>query len=177
MKSFRLVLASASIVALGAAQMVMAAGSTTSTLNVTATVEGSCIIKSVSAVDFAKTYSPLNTADTYSDGAITISCVKGTHPMITLDDGKNNAGVAGVRKLLNASTSEALTYELFKPASGTTCNHTETARWGSDVAGAFDAGVSGGIADATFGICGKIAAGQDVQSGTFSDQVTATVSF
>jgi spore coat protein U-like protein len=41
----------------------------------------------------------------------------------------------------------------------------------------FDPGVAGGLASTTISICGKIDAGQDVSTGSYSDQVIATVTF
>jgi spore coat protein U-like protein len=41
----------------------------------------------------------------------------------------------------------------------------------------FDPGPASGFADTTFSICGKIDARQDVITGTYTDQVIATVTF
>jgi spore coat protein U-like protein len=41
----------------------------------------------------------------------------------------------------------------------------------------FDPGPASGFADTTFSICGKIDARQDVTTGTYTDQVIATVTF
>ena len=86
MKSFKILLASASLIALGAANAAIA-GTVTNNLNVTATIDASCSIDSVSAVNFGNAYHPANNQPTYAAGAVTVSCVKGSHPTITLDGG------------------------------------------------------------------------------------------
>ncbi len=177
MKSIRFFLASVSIVAVGAVNTANA-GTATSNLNVTATIDASCTIDSVSAVNFGNSYHPASTQPTYSAGSITVACVKGTHPTITLDAGQNPDGTTGLRAMKNATTSELLTYHLLKPAGvGHTCNNSETDAWGASGQSVFDPGVATGIAATTFSVCGKIDAQQDVSTGAYNDTVIATVVF
>jgi spore coat protein U-like protein len=179
MNGLKSTLATASLLALlshGAAQ---ATTSITDTVNITATIAASCAISSVAAVNFGTNYNPSNTSATYADGSITIACVKGTHPTIALSSGNNPDAVTGARRMAHASIAgEVLAYSLFKPAgTGFSCSHTETEAWGASGLDVFDPGVAGGLASTTISICGKIDAGQDVSTGSYSDQVIATVTF
>jgi spore coat protein U-like protein len=179
MNGLKTTLAAASLLALltqGAAQ---AATSITDTINVSATIAASCSISSVAAVDFGTNYNPSNTSPTYAGGGITIACVKGTHPTIALSGGNNPDAVTGARRMTNTSVpGEVLSYSLFKPTGAAfTCTQTETETWGASGLAVFDPGPASGFADTTFSICGKIDARQDVITGTYTDQVIATVTF
>ena len=179
MNGLKSTLATASLLALlshGAAQ---ATTSITDTVNITATIAASCAISSVAAVNFGTNYNPSNTSATYADGSITIACVKGTHPTIALSGGNNPDTVTGARRMTNTSVpGEVLSYSLFKPTGAAfTCTQTETETWGASGLAVFDPGPAGGFAATTFSICGKIDARQDVTTGTYTDQVIATVTF
>lgn len=178
MNGLKSTLATASLLALftqGAAQ----ATSITETIDVTATIIASCAISSVAAVDFGTNYNPSNTSPTYAGGGITIACVKGTHPTIALGGGKNPDTVTGARRMTKTSVpGEVLSYSLFKPTGAAfTCTQTETETWGASGLAVFDPGPASGFAATTFSICGKIDARQDVTTGTYTDQVIATVTF
>lgn len=177
MKSFRLMFASASLLAASVAT----AGTSPQTANlaVSASVEASCTIDSVSAISFGS-YNPANTQPTYAAGSITVSCVKGLHPYIALNSGLN-ADQAGVRAMKNGN-SELLSYQIFKPtlvanSLNNTCNNNETDPWGSADTARLDLGVSPNITPVTYGVCGKIDALQNVGAGTYNDTVIATVTF
>ena len=178
MNGLKSTLATASLLALftqGAAQ----ATSITETIDVTATIAASCAISSVAAVDFGTNYNPSNTSPTYAGGGITIACVKGTHPTIALSGGNNPDTITGARRMTNTSVpSEVLSYSLFKPTGAAfSCTQTETETWGASGLAVLDPGPAAGFAATTFSICGKIDARQDVTTGTYSDQVIATVTF
>jgi spore coat protein U-like protein len=73
---------------------------------------------------------------------------------------------------------EVLSYSLFKPTGAAfTCTQTETETWGASGLAVFDPGPASGFGDTTFSICGKIDARQDVITGTYTDQVIATITF
>ena len=179
MNGLKSTLATASLLALFTQGAAQAATSITDTIDVTATVAASCAISSVAVVDFGTNYNPSNTAPTYAGGAITIACVKGTHPTISLSGGNNPDTITGARRMTNTSVpGEVLSYSLFKPAGAAfTCTQTETEIWGASGLSVFDPGPAAGFASTTFSICGKIDARQDVTTGTYSDQVIATVTF
>ena len=179
MNGLKSTLATASLLALWVHGAAQATTSVTQTIDVTATISASCSISSVAAVDFGTNYNPANTAPTYADGSITIACVKGTHPTIALSSGNNPDTVSGLRRMANTTTpGDNLAYSLFKPAGAAfSCTHAETEAWGSAGPSVFDPGVAGGFATTTISICGKIDARQDVSTGTYTDQVIATVTF
>ena len=175
MNGFKTTLATASLLALFTQGAAQAATSITDTINVSA----SCSISSVAAVDFGTNYNPSNTSPTYAGGGITIACVKGTHPTIALSGGNSPDAVTGVRRMTNTSVpGEVLSYSLFKPTGvAFTCTQTETETWGASGLAVFDPGPASGFGETTFNICGKIDARQDVITGTYTDQVIATITF
>jgi len=179
MNGLKSTLATASFLALFTQGAAQAATSITDTIDVTATIAASCAISSVAAVDFGTNYNPSNTSPTYAGGAITIACVKGTHPTIALSGGNNPDTITGARRMTNTSVpSEVLSYSLFKPTGAAfSCTQTETETWGASGLAVLDPGPAAGFAATTFSICGKIDARQDVSTGTYTDQVIATVTF
>ncbi len=179
MNGLKTTLAAASLLALLTQGASHAATSITDTINVSATIAASCSISSVAAVDFGNNYNPSNISPTYAGGSISIACVKGTHPTIALSGGNNPDAVTGARRMANtAAPGEVLSYSLFKPAGASyTCTQTETETWGASGLAVFDPGPASGFAATTFSICGKIDARQDVVTGTYTDQVIATVTF
>ncbi len=154
------------------------AGQATSDLTVTANVNASCTINT-SPVSFGS-YSPASAQPTYVSGAVTVACVKGTVPVISLSTGLNPGASAGERAMKLTSGNDLLSYFLYKPASivaNTSCTNTETDPWGSVGTERFEPGAVSGIAASIYNICGKIPAGQDVATGAYQDTVTATVDF
>ena len=133
-----------------------------SSFNVTANVQPKCTISAIN-FDFGA-YDPLNATavTTPLTNIVTTSCVKGTAYTIALTTGGNASGTS------NGMTNgtDILLYQLFQ-ADGTT-------RWN----GASTASVtSTGKASVTLQAIGKIAAGQDVGTGSYSDSVVANVTF
>jgi spore coat protein U-like protein len=179
MNSLKISLASASLLALLTQGAAHATTSITDTIDVTATIAASCAISSVAAVDFGTNYNPSNTSPTYASGAITVACVKGTQPTIALSGGNNPDTVTGARRMTNTSVAgEVLSYSLFKPTGAAfSCTQTETEIWGASGLAVLDPGAATGFAGTTYSICGKIDARQDVTTGTYSDEVIATVTF
>ena len=127
----------------------------TGTLNVSATVIDSARIISIGAIAFGN-YDPTSPSDTTANGSVVVSATKSMTYTVyigadrTLTSGANN-----------------LTYELYSDVG-------LTSAWGSTLA----TGVgytSAGVANATRTIYGKVAAGQDVVSGAYTDTVTITV--
>ena len=173
MKSFKLLLASASIAAIASAGTAFA-GTATQNISVTATVNASCTIDNVAPVSFG-TYDPTLATPTTAAGSITVSCVKGTHPTVALGNGLN-PDVNGVRAMKHSTAADVLSYQLFKP-TGIICTGQETDVWGATGQAVLDPGVSASSAAVTYGVCGKLDAQQNVSAGTYSDTVIATVSF
>ncbi|MBN3781028.1 spore coat protein U domain-containing protein [Burkholderia sp. Ac-20345] len=153
------------------------AGSTTSSLGVTASVAANCTINTT-AVSFS-TYDPVSanasTALT-ATGAVQIACTKGAAPTVTLGLGSNASG--STRRLIGASSSDLLTYELYQPsgtAPGAACAYTTV--WGATGSSIFTPTTATSKAARTYNVCGQISGGQDVTVDTYSDTVVATVNF
>ncbi len=153
-----------------------AAGTKTAPLSVTATVAATCDI-STTAVAFG-TYDPTTATSTDGNGAVTLTCVKGSLPVVSMDLGKN--AVAAVRNMKGAGT-DVLSYELYQPANntvGTSCTGTENVVWGDGTNGnQFNATAATDALARSYNICGRIVAGQNVAADSYSDTVTAKVDF
>ncbi len=153
------------------------AGTATATLDVTASIDASCTI-SATPVAFGA-YNPTSANAHYASGNVTIGCVKGSVPTVALNGGQNQGASAIERSMKHATDTDLLAYSLFKPSAtvpNTACANNEADAWGSDVAERFSpTGVT--LNGAVYHVCGKIAAGQDVGAGAYSDVVTATVEF
>ncbi len=118
--------------------------------------------------------SPLNTS-----GSITITCVKGTTPTIGLDLGLNASG--STRRMIDSPPSGTyLNYELYQPPdnlAGTACSFPGATVWGSAGANLFSPTAAPSKAARTYSICGTVPAGQNPNAGSYTDTVTATVTF
>jgi spore coat protein U-like protein len=93
-----------------------------------------------------------------------VACTKGAAPSITLGAGANASG--STRQL--AFGSERLTYELFSNSGRTTV-------WNST--NVLTPGAAPSKAARDFSVYGRIASGQDVSAGSYTDTVVATVNF
>ncbi len=151
----------------------------TGTLEVIATVDPYCRITST-PVNFGNYRPHGNTL--FATGKLTLTCTKNTAPsLVRLDHGKNAAGGA-VRKMIGAvvagQQAETLTYELYKPTVDNACTESSTNVWGDDTdSGLSLANVIAAGESREISVCGKLAAGQFVTPGTYSDMVTASVEF
>lgn len=140
----------------------------TSSLQVSATVANTCSI-STSAVAFG-TYDPLvanASAPLDQTGSVTITCTKGLDATIGLNLGSNASG--STRRMTDGA-SDYLTYELYKDSG-------RTAVWGNSGADLNDPGPAPSKAPRAITIYGRVAGGQDVPAGSYTDTVTATVNF
>lgn len=153
-----------------------AAGTKSAPLSITATVAATCDI-STTAVAFGN-YDPTAATPTNVNGTVTLTCVKGSLPVVSMDLGTNAA--AAVRNMKGAGT-DLLSYELYQPANnvvGTSCAGTETVVWGDGTNGVqFNATAATDALARSYNICGRIVAGQNVAADSYSDTVTAKVDF
>ena len=167
------------------------AGTDTSNLNVSASVQQVCTI-TTTTVAFG-TYDPFVAnatagADKTAQGAVNLTCTKGsgspTAVTIGLGAGSNAAGNTGTpattRALKDSATANYLDYELYQPNGTTpvaTCTFSGTV-WNSANLLATTGTTWGVVAGAqAFKVCGVIPKGQDPVQGTFADIVVATVNF
>ena len=163
---------------------VQADDTTSANINVTATVSSSCTI-GVENIDFNK-YDPSSpTPTSATGGAIILTCVKGSAPVVSINNGKN---YNGTRQAVRTTTvagvteNEYLAYELYQPPSvqpETACpgNATGATKWGIEPANVFTTAAATTNLGRRYNICGLMNAGQNVGPGTYNDQVSVTASF
>ena len=169
-------------VAICAANMSYAAGAQTATVTIHATVAPTCSI-SATSLEF-NNYDPTSTTDKTGTGTVTLTCVKGSQPTISLTTGLNPNG--SQRRMINAVTNDFLTYELYKPTAtnpsidlpNTACAGTENVVWGLDVPSRLHPPIAPSADPLTYNICGVIPKGQlTVGTGDYTDTVTAAINF
>jgi len=148
---------------------VPASGATaTANLAVSTTVGNTCTI-STTALAFGA-YDPIVTnASTalIGQGGVVLTCTKNAATTIGLALGAN--ALASVRRMTDGATNY-LTYELYQDASSVQV-------WGTAGVALLTPAVAPSKAPRTFVVYGKVAGGQDVPSGTYTDTVVATVNF
>jgi spore coat protein U-like protein len=148
------------------------AGTATANLSVSASVAANCTI-STSALSFGS-YDPVSTnASTplSGTGGVTVTCTSGASAAITLDAGTTPAaGSSNAVPLrqVGDGTGDLLAYALYQDAPHTTA-------WGN-TSGTGIGDTGNGTAQ-SITVYGSVAAGQNVPAGSYSDTVTATVTF
>lgn len=148
----------------------------TSSLTAIASVPGNCSV-STTPVAF-NTYDPIVvnlSAALNATGSVTVTCVKGTAPVIALGLGSHASGA--VRRM--SSGADFLAYELYQPpgtAPGTPCSFPALSVWGS-AGNAFSTTAAPSKNPRVYSICGTVPAGQNPSVGTYTDTVVATVIF
>lgn len=175
MKNKQLYRVSASFSLLLLSSLASAAGSSNTMLNVIASVPSSCQI-STHSVMFGN-YDPASSSATTATGNVTLTCVKGSLPTVTMDWGQN---ASGNFRAMKGGNSEVLQYQLYQPSSNTpgiACTYNESVVWGNTAGEKFVATVSPSIVPRTYNICGVIPAGQDVSTDFYQDKVIAQVDF
>jgi spore coat protein U-like protein len=142
------------------------AGSSSTNLNVSATVTDNCTI---STADLAfGAYDPIVTnasSPKDSTGTVSITCTSGAVTNVELDLGANAS--VGTRRM--KAGSSYLTYEIYQDSGRTTV-------WGTN-ANKLDTGTAPNFNLRAFTAYGRITAGQDIPAGSYTDTVLATVNF
>jgi spore coat protein U-like protein len=160
----------------GAAAMMAAttgaamANTSTTNLSVSAQVSSTCTI-AAGALTFTS-YDPVAATQVDGSAALTVSCTKGATATVTLGQGSHAGGgstdAVPVRRMAD-SGSNFLAYALFSDTGRSTT-------WGN-TAGTGVSYTSTSSAGSPITVYGRIAASQDVPSGSYSDTVVATVTF
>ena len=168
----RFALASAILIAVGsAAPSTAVAGSANANLNITASVPNNCTI-SAAPVSFGA-YDPIVTnASSPLDGTGTlgIDCTDGADYLVTLGQGDNaGSGSSNAIPARNLSLNgKKLSYNLYQnPARNTVWANTNETGVSSKATGG----------PAVMNVFGRILPGQNVPAGSYSDTVTATVTY
>jgi spore coat protein U domain-containing protein, fimbrial subunit CupE1/2/3/6 len=139
----------------------------TANLSVTASVQNKCTI-TTSAVSFG-TYDPVvDNATTPLDaqGAVILACTKGAAG--TRIDLGQGAHFSGARRM--QAGTEFLTYELYSDSGRATV-------WGAGSGSGVSPTAAPSIAARSFPVYGRVAGGQDVAVGSYTDTVVATINF
>jgi spore coat protein U-like protein len=139
------------------------AGSATSTVAVSASVPASCTI-SAGTLAFS-TYDPLSASNLDAAGSLSIACAKGTAYEVLLGNGGN---YSSGRRMSDGSGS-FLGYEVYSNAGRTTVFGGTTGNGVGATASSKNA--------VSISLYGRITAGQDVATGSYSDSVQSTINF
>jgi spore coat protein U-like protein len=170
------VLATTTILLVPPAGYLFAASSAGVGLSVTASVSAKCVVSSTSVVAFGA-YDPVVTnasggTDLDGTGSLGIKCTPGNGTSISLDSGANASGNQRRMQGPTGSSSAFLNYNVYSDA-------TRTTAWGNGSNGASSFGITAAsnAAERTFTVYGRVPKGQDVNVGSFTDTVQATVNF
>jgi spore coat protein U-like protein len=157
--------------ALLASSSAVLAATTTGNVPVTATVGSNCILTTV-PLTFG-VYDPLSATAKTGAGQIQLVCTVGATPSVVVDVGLNVAG--SQRRMV--SGGNFLNYDVFQPASNAAnaaCTYV-TAYPTSGLGFGLTAAPS--TASRTYNVCGQIPALQSAPNGSYTDTVTATITF
>ncbi|NJC04380.1 spore coat protein U-like protein [Sphingomonas kaistensis] len=143
-----------------------AAGSTQTTMNVSATVQNSCLV-SASPMLFGN-YDPVGAAVTNGTSAITVTCTTGTNFVVGLNAGNAAGATVAARQMSNAA--HRLNYSLFSDAA-------RSSNWGNTPGLDTPATTTATGSPSVLTVYGQIAANQNVPGGAYADTVTITVSY
>src|SRR5436190_8374625 len=145
------------------------AGSTTNTMNVTATVTANCAVTTAPS-DFTGSYDPVSANATTPAGDLTFTqsivfkCTKSSSGVTT--GITNGANFSSGRRLADTGAANFLNYDLYQPAAvgaGASCAYSQV--YSTAGAGLFAVAGSNfttGGTNVTVKICGKIPGAQDV---------------
>lgn len=152
--------------ALGLATTPAFATTATITFNVTANVATNCTV-SATALGFGSYTGAVNSAQS----TVTVTCTNTTPYTVGLDAGKFTTGSVTNRQMSPTGTPTAggLLYGLFS-------NGTWTTNWGNTLATNWVIGTGNGAAQALT-VYGQIPAAQFVTPGSYTDTITATVTY
>lgn len=144
----------------------------TTTFQVTATVVKSCSIDSASTLAFGN-YNPISSTPLDQTSSIVVRCTNGTPYTLALNGGTTTGGtIAG--RLMTTGAVNTLSYQLYTNSGRTTV-------WGDGTLGSSTVtGTGTGVLVAneqTLTVYGRIPINQTSAIGTYSDTITATLTF
>src|SRR5262245_22314495 len=154
------------------------AGTASTNLAISANISNNCTI-TTTAVAFGA-YDPLVTnaaTPLNGNGTVSIACTKGAATTVALDLGSN---ASGSTRRMSDGGGNFLNYETYQPPNntpGTACSYASPTVWGTSGANLFTPAVAPSKASRSYNVCGQVAAGQDLPSGSYNDTVLATVNF
>jgi len=158
-----LAVASLGFLALGLAPMPGVAATATTTFAVTATVQATCVV-SATALPFG-TYTAVVANAT---STVSVTCTNTTPYNVGLNAGLATGATVTTRKMTGPA-SALLGYSLFSDAA-------RTVNWGQTIGTDTVTGTGNGSAQ-VLTVYGDVAAGQYVAPGSYTDTITATVTY
>jgi spore coat protein U domain-containing protein, fimbrial subunit CupE1/2/3/6 len=139
------------------------AATATTTFQVTATVNATCLI---SATNLA--FGAYTGTQTDATSTVTVTCTNTTPYNVGLNAGTFSGATVTTRRMSGTDAS-GLAYSLFQDSS-------RTVNWGNTVGTDTLAGTGNGAAQALT-VYGRVPASQFVAPGSYADTITATVTF
>lgn len=138
------------------------AATATSSMSVTATVQATCTISAGALAFGTYTSTQLDASST-----VTVSCTNTTTYNIGLDVGTGTGATVNSRKMTNGA--QTLTYSLYSDSGRSTV-------WGPTIGTNTVTGTGNGSAQ-NFTVYGRVPSGQLPTPGSYSDTVTATITY
>ena len=161
----RLALAGLLLAALTLPSAPALAATTTTTFNVTATVLAKCTI---SAANLAFGSYDATAANLDASSAITVKCNNGKTYDVGLNAGSFSGATVSARSM-SGTDPAGLAYTLYRETG-------RTSNWGNTVSSDTVSGTGNG-SNQTLIVYGRIPTGQFVTAGSYSDTITATITF
>ena len=160
------------------------AGSTTNTMNVTATVTANCAVTTAPS-DYTGTYDPVGANATTPTGdvpftqSVVFKCTRNSSGVtVGITQGAN---YSSGRRLRVGVTSDYLNYDLYQPGavgSGASCAYTQVFdTTGSGLFAVVGSNFTTAATNVTVKICGKIPGAQDATTGSYTDAVVVNVNY
>lgn len=147
------------------------AATETTTFQVTATVVANCKIDSAGTVAFGN-YSP-TAGDVSATSSIVVRCSKNAPYTLGLNAGTTAGGTVAQRLMANGANT--LQYNLFQEVGHTNIWGNVSGEWVSGTGAGL--GVPNAITHTVYGLLPDNAFNQDVAVGSYSDTVTATLTY
>ena len=142
-----------------------AATSTATTFNVQITIQAACTI-SVNTLDFGNAGVLATNVD--STNTVTVTCTNTTPWAVSLNGGTGSGGTVTLRRMTSGGAT--VDYTIYRDSA-----HTQV--WGDGTAGTFTvAGTGSGSGQPQTGY-GRVPAQPTPAAGTYTDTITATVTF
>ena len=143
------------------------AGTTSSTLNVDATVTANCTV-STSAIAFGNV-NPISGANVDATGGISVTCTNGTSWTAAAGVGSGTGASFAARRMSDGSN--LLSYNIYTDSGRTTV-------WGDGTGSTATIGNTGSGSAQAVTIYGRVASGQtSVPPGDYDDTVSVTVTY
>lgn len=175
-KTFALTSLSVALLAFAGAA---SAGQASGTFKVTAQVQGSCIVSSTEDIQFG-TYDPVNLHATSAQnldaqGKVSVRCTAGsTNVKVALDEGLTKASgssCATPLRQVKSAKDDVIAYSLYQDTGRATA-------WGCDASNEANIpSFASSLTPVELVTYGRIAGGQFVPIGTYTDTVGVTVTF